>query len=638
MKHIIIGTAGHIDHGKTTLIKALTGRNTDRWEEEQRRGITIDLGFTYFDLKNGNRAGIIDVPGHEKFINNMVAGVVGMDLVLLVVAADEGIMPQTREHMDILEMLGVKKSILVLNKCDLVDEEWLELVEEEIQEELAGTFLEGAPVMKVSAATGEGIDGLVALIEHFSEEELEEKDIHTIPRLPVDRVFSMSGFGTVITGTLISGMISKEDTLEMYPNGKECKIRNIQVHGVNVDTCYAGQRVAVNISNMKKREIQRGCVLAPPKSMRDSRLMDVKLNILDSSVRVLGNQVRLHFFSGTSEVLCRAILLDSESLGPGESGYVQLRMEEDVAFRRGDRFIVRFYSPMETVGGGVILEPNASRKKRFSQEAIESLRQKESGSAEDVIELHVREFSDTMATMSELAKLSALSIEETSQAVSELERQGLVCVFPMKRETFVWHMADEASLRGRLVNALQDYVRKYPYRYGMPKAEVHSTFLKKVKPNVFDRYIQWLAEEGALSRHEEFLAPEGYTISLDGTYNKIKGQLLDVLKAAGYDFVKITEINFGGIPGETVDDILILLIDSGEIVKVAEGMYTVREYMDEAQDKIISRLKENGKITIAEIRDMFATSRKSAKPILEYMDSIKVTKKTGAESERISNL
>ena len=255
-----------------------------------------------------------------------------------------------------------------------------------------------------------------------------------------------------------------------------------------------------------------------------------------------------------------------------------------------------------------------------------------------MIELHVREFSDTMATMSELAKLSALSIEETSQAVSELERQGLVCVFPMKRETFVWHMADEASLRGRLVNALQDYVRKYPYRYGMPKAEVHSTFLKKVKPNVFDRYIQWLAEEGALSRHEEFLAPEGYTISLDGTYNKIKGQLLDVLKAAGYDFVKITEINFGGIPGETVDDILILLIDSGEIVKVAEGMYTVREYMDEAQDKIISRLKENGKITIAEIRDMFATSRKSAKPILEYMDSIKVTKKTGAESERISNL
>ena len=254
MKHIIIGTAGHIDHGKTTLIKALTGRNTDRWEEEQRRGITIDLGFTYFDLPNGNRAGIIDVPGHEKFINNMVAGVVGMDMVLLVVAADEGIMPQTREHMDILAMLGVQKSILVLNKCDLVDEEWLELVEEEIKEELEGTFLETAHVVKVSAATGEGIPELIETVERLTEEEVEEKDIHTIPRLPVDRVFSLSGFGTIVTGTLVSGTISKEDTLEMFPNGQECKIRNIQVHGQDVEKCYAGQRVAINISNMKKKD------------------------------------------------------------------------------------------------------------------------------------------------------------------------------------------------------------------------------------------------------------------------------------------------------------------------------------------------------------------------------------------------
>ena len=308
MKHIIIGTAGHIDHGKTTLIKALTGRNTDRWEEEQRRGITIDLGFTWFDLKNGNRAGIIDVPGHEKFINNMVAGVVGMDLVLLVIAADEGIMPQTREHMDILEMLGVRKSILVLNKCDLVDEEWLELVEEEIREELQGTFLEHAPVVRVSAATGEGIPGLVETIERLNEEEVEEKDIYTIPRLPVDRVFSLSGFGTVVTGTLVSGTISKEDALEMFPNGKECKIRNIQVHGQDVEKCCAGQRVAINISNMKKKELQRGCVLAPPGSMKESRLMDVKLEMLDSSVRVLANNTRLHFFSGTSEVLCLSLI------------------------------------------------------------------------------------------------------------------------------------------------------------------------------------------------------------------------------------------------------------------------------------------------------------------------------------------
>lgn len=638
MKHIIIGTAGHIDHGKTTLIKALTGRNTDRWEEEQRRGITIDLGFTWFDLKNGNRAGIIDVPGHEKFINNMVAGVVGMDLVLLVIAADEGIMPQTREHMDILEMLGVQKSILVLNKCDLVDEEWLEMVEEEIREELQGTFLERAPVVKVSAATGAGIPVLVETIERLSEDEVVEKEIHTIPRLPVDRVFSLSGFGTVVTGTLVSGTISKEDKLEMFPNGRECKIRNIQVHGRDVETCYAGQRVAINISNMKKKELQRGCVLAPPGSMKDSRLLDVKLEMLDSSVRVLANNTRLHFFSGTSEVLCRAVLLGDETLGPGESGYVQLRMEKEVAFRRGDRFVVRFYSPMETIGGGVILEPNAVKKKRFSPEVLDSLKQKESGSAEDVIELHVKEYAETMAAVSELAKLTALSREETEEAVKILAEEGLVCVFPMKKDTFVWHTADERAYREKILNALEKYVEKNPYRYGMAKAEVHSTYMKRVKPNIFDKYIEYLEAQNILSRHDEFLAPPAYEAARDAVYEKVRRTLLGVLKPAGYDFARMTDISFGEIPAGTVEDILLLLVDSGEIVKVADGMYTLGSYMDAAREKIVEKLKADGKITIAEIRDMFGTSRKSAKPILEYMDSIKVTRKTGAESERISNL
>lgn len=638
MKHIIIGTAGHIDHGKTTLIKALTGRNTDRWEEEQRRGITIDLGFTYFDLKNGNRAGIIDVPGHERFINNMVAGVVGMDLVLLVVAADEGIMPQTREHMDILEMLGVQKSILVLNKCDLVDEEWLELVEEEIKEELQGTFLEEAPVIKVSAVTGQGIPQLVETIERLSEEEVEEKDIHTIPRLPVDRVFSLSGFGTIVTGTLVSGSISKDDSLEMFPNGQECKIRNIQVHGQDVKTCYAGQRVAINLSNLKKKELKRGCVLAPPKSMKDSRLLDVKLEMLDSTVRLLTNNARLHFFSGTSEVLCRAVLLGNEELGPGESGYVQLRMEEDVAFRRGDRFIVRFYSPMETIGGGVILEPNASKKKRFSKEVLDSLKQKETGTAEDVIELHVKDFKDTMAAVTELAKLTALSREETEKAVAQLEAQGLVCVFPLKKDMYVWHISDERAYRERILSALDGYVKKYPYRYGMAKAEVHSTFLKRVKPNVFDKYIELLEENEVISRHEEFLAPKGYEVSRDATYDKVRRKLLSVLKPAQYDFARFGDISFADVPAQTVEDILLLLLDSGEIVKVAEGMYTLSSYMEEARNKVVEKLRADGKITIAEIRDMFGTSRKSAKPILEYMDSIKITRKTGAESERISNL
>ena len=445
MKNIIIGTAGHIDHGKTTLIKALTGRNTDRWEEEQRRGITIDLGFTWFDLPNGNRAGIIDVPGHEKFINNMVAGVVGMDLVMLVIAADEGVMPQTKEHMDILGLLGIEKSIIVLNKCDLVDEDWLELVEEEVREELAGTFLEHAPIAKVSAATGQGLSELISYIEEITGKDMEEKDITTIPRLPIDRAFSLSGFGTIITGTLLSGTISKEDSLEMYPIGKECKIRSIQVHGQDVEKCYAGQRVAINLSNVKKREIERGCVLAPPNSMKNTDLLDVKLHMLEDSVRVITNHTRLHFFTGTSEILCRAVLLDKEELGPGESGYVQLRLEEEIALRRGDKFVVRFYSPMETIGGGVILEPNPIRHKRFQTDIIEDLERKESGSSADVIEMHVKAYGDTMITQTELAKLTALSMEEVVQDVKALEAEGTVKTFAMKKDTYVWHRSSDGG-------------------------------------------------------------------------------------------------------------------------------------------------------------------------------------------------
>ena len=269
-----------------------------------------------------------------------------MDLVLLVVAADEGIMPQTREHMDILGLLGIKKSILVINKCDLVDEEWLELVEEEIQEELEGTFLEGAPVVKVSAATGQGLDELTDTIQQLMSDEVVAKDTQTIPRLPIDRAFTLSGFGTIITGTLISGTITREDVLEMYPIGKECKIRNIQVHGQNQDKCYAGQRVAINLSNVKKKEIRRGCVLAPKNSMKNTDLLDVKLKVLEDSMRILTNHERLHLYTGTSEILCRAVLLDKEQIGPGEEGLVQLRLEEEIAVKRGDRFVVRFYSPM----------------------------------------------------------------------------------------------------------------------------------------------------------------------------------------------------------------------------------------------------------------------------------------------------
>ena len=638
MKNIIVGTAGHIDHGKTTLIKALTGRNTDRWEEEQRRGITIDLGFTYFDLKNGDRVGIIDVPGHEKFINNMVAGVVGMDLVLLVVAADEGIMPQTREHMDILGLLGIKKSILVINKCDLVDEEWLELVEEEIQEELEGTFLEGAPVVKVSAATGQGLDELTDTIQQLMSDEVVAKDTQTIPRLPIDRAFTLSGFGTIITGTLISGTITREDVLEMYPIGKECKIRNIQVHGQNQDKCYAGQRVAINLSNVKKKEIRRGCVLAPKNSMKNTDLLDVKLKVLEDSMRILTNHERLHLYTGTSEILCRAVLLDKEQIGPGEEGLVQLRLEEEIAVKRGDRFVVRFYSPMETIGGGIVLKPNPMRKKRFDAQAIEELKKKESGSLGDVMELQIKEHGDTMITLAELAKVMAHSVDELKEYLEELEESGTIFVFPMKKDTYLWHRDSEFAVRQKIEETLQKYHSEHPYRYGMKKAEIHNTFLKKIKPNIFDAYIERMTGENVYGRREEYLSLPGYEVPKDAMYLQTEKLIEDTFEKAGYDFVRFSEIDFGKIPRQTAEDVVLMMIDEGKVLRINEEMFTMKHLMDEAKEKIQNHLKEENLITIAQVRDMFSTSRKSAKPILEYMDSIKVTKKTGGESERVAYL
>lgn len=638
MKNIIVGTAGHIDHGKTTLIKALTGRNTDRWEEEQRRGITIDLGFTYFDLKNGDRVGIIDVPGHEKFINNMVAGVVGMDLVLLVVAADEGIMPQTREHMDILGLLGIKKSILVINKCDLVDEEWLELVEEEIQEELEGTFLEGAPVVKVSAATGQGLDELTDTIQQLMSDEVVAKDTQTIPRLPIDRAFTLSGFGTIITGTLISGTITREDVLEMYPIGKECKIRNIQVHGQNQDKCYAGQRVAINLSNVKKKEIRRGCVLAPKNSMKNTDLLDVKLKVLEDSMRILTNHERLHLYTGTSEILCRAVLLDKEQIGPGEEGLVQLRLEEEIAVKRGDRFVVRFYSPMETIGGGIVLEPNPVRKKRFDAQAIEELKKKESGSLGDVMELQIKEHGDTMITLAELAKVMAHSVDELKEYLDELEESGTIFVFPMKKDTYLWHRDSEFAVRQKIEETLQKYHSEHPYRYGMKKAEIHNTFLKKIKPNIFDAYIERMTGENVYGRREEYLSLPGYEVPKDAMYLQTEKLIEDTFEKAGYDFVRFSEIDFGKIPRQTAEDVVLMMIDEGKVLRINEEIFTMKHLMDEAKEKIQNHLKEENLITIAQVRDMFSTSRKSAKPILEYMDSIKVTKKTGGESERVAYL
>ena len=633
MKHIIIGTAGHIDHGKTTLIKALTGCNTDRWKEEQERGITIDLGFAFFDLPNGDRAGIVDVPGHEKFIHNMVAGVVGMDMVLLVIAADEGIMPQTKEHMDILHLLGIQKCIVVLNKMDLVDPEWLELMEEEVRDQLQDTFLKDAPVVKVSSVTGEGLKELTDEIVKMETSEVQEKEIHTIPRLPIDRVFTISGFGTIVTGTLISGIIRKDDTLQLYPWNAPCKVRNIQVHGKNVDECSAGQRVAVNLTGIKKEDISRGDVLASPNSMKGTTLLDVKLKILKDSNRIVKNRSRLHLFTGTSEVLCRAILLDRDELKAGEECFAQLRLEQELALRKGDRFVVRFYSPMETIGGGEVLEPNPKAKRRFKEAALEELRRKEAGSSVDVVQMHVKSHRDTLITITELAKLTALSEEEIRQDVSELEDGSEALVFPMKKDTYVWMRDDELYLQEQIKAELKKYHHKFPYRHGIKKAEIQTKYMKKIKPVVAAKIFEhWETEESIISSGEYLHLPE-FEILKDARYEGCRKLLLNSFEKAEYQFVKLSETGVEKEYADMAEDILLLLREENQVVRLSEDAYTVKPLLETAAEKIREVVHQQPVITISEVRDLFSTSRKNAKLILEYTDGQRITRNTGAESE-----
>lgn len=634
MKNIIIGTAGHIDHGKTALIRALTGKETDRWEEEKRRGITIDLGFTYFDLPSGDRAGIIDVPGHEKFVNNMLAGVIGMDIVMLVVAADEGMMPQTREHVDIMSQLGVEKSIVVLNKCDLVDNEWKELVKEEIKEELIGSVFEKANIIEVSAMTGEGIDNLIKEIVHMTQDEVDEKDINTIARLPIDRSFSISGFGTIVTGTLISGSIKKDDELEVYPTCKKVKIRSIQVHGKDVKECFAGQRSAINISNLKKDEIKRGYVLAPPNSLEDTMMLDVKLNILKSSDRIISNRCRLHLFTGTSQVLCRAVLLDVEEAAPGESCYAQLRLEEKIAVKRGDKFIVRFYSPLETVGGGVILDANPTKKTPFNKCQLEEIKRKEEGSHSDIVELLVKNHPE-MLTIKEIGRMTALSIEEVNECIDELKEENLVLTYEMKKDVYVYHSAEEMRLKRETIEFINKFHQENPYKFGVGKSLLKTKIYPKIKQNVFDQIIYKFILDNQIKKYKEYLSLNDFEINKDIDFKNIEKILVDTYKKAEFDFVRLSEINFNS-DENIVRDVLNVLVDEEKIVKINEEMFTLKSIMNKAEIVVREKLEKNNLITISELRDALNTSRKSAKPILEYFDNMKVTRKNGAESERVA--
>jgi selenocysteine-specific elongation factor len=629
LNNIIIGTAGHIDHGKTTLIKALTGRNTDRLKEEQRRGISIELGFTYFDLPDGRRAGIIDVSGHEKFIKNMLAGVGGMDMVLLVVAADEGIMPQTTEHLNILDMIRIKKGIVVLTKADMVEEEWLEMVIEEVKENIKGTFLEGAPVIPVSSVTGAGIDTLVKTIGEMTE-ELNIKNYDSLYRLNIDRAFSITGFGTIVTGTLISGKVEEGQRVCIYPAGIEGRIRNLQVHDQDVEAAYAGQRLAVNIAGVKRDQIQRGDVIAPAGALQPTMMLDCRLRLVKDTDWTVDNRGRVRLHIGTKEILCRVVLLDKEQLGPGEECYAQLRLEEEAVALRGDRFVIRSYSPMEAIGGGTVLEPNPPKRKRYNKDTMEELKLKESGSPLQVLEKVISLNSSFFPGRPKLIELTGKSEEELQPMLSNLVDSGTVREFQSGSQKVYIHKEYFSGLLLGADSLLREFHARYPLRSGMPVEEFRSKLFGSHKGTFIDEVLRSMEKEGTISVTSSAASLSGFKIQLTQDQQGIRGYILDLLERKGYSPPGIGELLQGSpYGGDETAEVLDMLVESGEIKRIGEDTVFLKGYYEGAVESVVEHIRGEGSISLATLRDHLGTSRKYAMALLEEMDRDRITKRVG---------
>ncbi|MGO0900622.1 selenocysteine-specific translation elongation factor [Clostridioides difficile] len=625
MKNVVIGTAGHIDHGKTTLIKALTGRETDTLDEEKKRGISINLGFTYFDLPNKKRAGIVDVPGHEKFIKNMLAGASGLDIVLLVVAADEGVMPQTVEHLDILSFLNIKNGIVVLTKSDTVDEEFRELVKEDICEKIKGTFLENAEIIEVDSVSKKGIDTLIEKIDKMSD-DIEDKNENSPSRLNIDRVFSIKGFGTVITGTLIEGKISIEDDLVIYPQVLKTKIRSIQVHGENKDTAYAGQRTAINISNVKVEDINRGDVLAAPNSLEESMMLDVKLSLVNHLDKGLKHWDRLRLYHGTREILCRAVPLDKELIESGESGYVQLRLEESIVSKKGDTFVVRRYSPMETIGGGVIIDPSPKKHKRFDEKVIEALKIKEKGELKDIIEEYLKRNLKNYPNIKEIMSYSGAHEEHVKKALETLISESKVFIIG----NMYMHINQYNKLKENIVNLLNEYHKKYRLRKGILKEEVRSKIESNFKTREMDILLERLSTENIIKIENNIVSLFDFEVVLNDKQKEIAKKIEKRLKSCGvYSILTIDEVSEGN---NNYAEVLESMI--GNKVEKLDDLYIMdKGIYENAKKTLINYIKENKEITLGEYRDLIDSSRKNCMIILENFDRNKITKRV--ENKRI---
>ncbi|MDD7183404.1 MAG: selenocysteine-specific translation elongation factor [Peptostreptococcus porci] len=627
MKHIVVGTAGHIDHGKTSLIMALTGRETDTLEEEKKRGISINLGFTYFDLPSGKRVGIVDVPGHEKFIKNMLAGASGLDMVVLVVAADEGMMPQTIEHIDILSYLKIKKGLVVMTKCDMVDDEMLELAEDDIKEGLKGTFLDGVEVLRVDSLSKRGIPELISKLDEMSE-EVEEKNTMLPPRLNIDRVFSIKGFGTVVTGTIIEGIIKVNDELEIYPSHKKVVVRNIQVHSENVDVAYAGQRTAINLSNVKVNDIERGDILAASDSMLESMMLDVKIKLLNHEGCKLENWDRLKLYHGTKEILCRAVPLEIENMKAGDEGFVQLRLEEKIVCKKMDPFVIRTYSPMDTIGGGVIVDVSNVKHSinKDIKKILEDLKIKESGDEKLILDIYLKNNSYKFPKIQDMMAYVGVDKTRIENLLSELSSENKTIEINGK----IVHEEYYRLLKSKLLRILKKYHDENNLRLGMPKQEAGTKVESSFKIKDIDAFLDLVQADGEIKAIDNTVSLFDFKVELNEEEISIKNQILSELNQNGYEEIStIEDICKNDKKKKSVLDSMI----GAEIELLDDENIVATELYEKAKEKLIDYINKNGEISLGEFRDMMNSSRKISMLILESFDKKKITKRV--ENKRI---
>ena len=629
MKNIIIGTAGHVDHGKTRLIKALSGIDTDRLEEEKKRGITIELGFAHIPNDAGYNIGVIDVPGHEKFIKNMLAGIGGIDFVLFVVAADEGIMPQTREHFEILKTLGIEDGIIAVTKTDMVEDEWLEMVLEEIDEYFRGTFLEGKPVIPVSAAAGDNIELLREEIIKKCDRGSKRREEAELFRLPIDRVFVMAGFGTVVTGTLMDGTVRVGDEVVIYPhagegqggdNGRKVRVRGIQTYGRETDTAVAGQRTAINLSGVSKEDIQRGDVLAAQGAVTVTSMIDVRLEMFSSSDRVIQNNSRVHLYSGSDEVIAKVVLLDRDALGAGETCFAQLRLEEPMALRRSDRFIVRFYSPVITVGGGAVLDTLPVKHKRNRKEILSDMTVLDKGSVSDIIAAKAGD--RRFVRQSALAREIGLLPREMESECSQLEADGRIVRL---REGTILSTSKFDRMRSLLEDIMNAYHEANPLADGIPRQELMSR-LRMAWHTDDDKLLlgmtEYLSEKGLIESRGKSFALSGFAIEYTEDQKALKDRIAGMYEDAGIEMIRTEDVFALDKDRGIISAMLGELVSEGRIVKVNPSYYISAPAWNITVSAARSLDRE---FTIAEFRDILGTSRKYAGELLPALDKAGIT-------------